>query len=62
MAQHGKLGEFENGKEDWKSYTECLAQYFKANNITDARIEAACSPDQLMWCENLPSHEGCPNP
>ena len=41
MAQHGKLGEFENGKEDWKSYTERLAQYFKANDITDASKQRA---------------------
>ena len=49
MAQHGKLGEFENGKEDWKSYTERLAQYFKANDITDASKQRAVLISS--WCE-----------
>ena len=30
------FGEFDSSKEDWQSYTERLAQHFKANDITDA--------------------------
>ena len=33
---HGTLGEFVASKEDWKSYTERLLQYFTANDIVDA--------------------------
>ena len=35
-SSHGKLGEFVASKEDWKSYTEHLQQYFAANNIDNA--------------------------
>ena len=35
-SSHGKLGEFMVSKEDWKSYTECLQQYFAANDIDNA--------------------------
>ena len=35
-SSHGKLGEFVASKEDWKSYTERLLQYFTANDIDDA--------------------------
>ena len=33
MATHGHLGEFDNSKEDCKSYIERLMQYFTANDI-----------------------------
>ena len=33
MATYGHLGEFDNSKEDWKSYIERLTQYFTANDI-----------------------------
>ena len=36
MAVHGHLGEFDAGKDDWKSYIERAKQYFEANNIEDA--------------------------
>ena len=35
MAQYGILREL-SGKEDWKSYTERLEQYFTANNVNQA--------------------------
>lgn len=41
MALHGKLGEFTSGKEDWKSYTERLTQYFAANDIDDVAKQRA---------------------
>ncbi len=33
MAAHGKLGEFDQRSGDWKSYIECLKQYFVANDV-----------------------------
>ena len=33
MTTHGTIGPFEQGKEDWTSYTERLEQYFTVNDI-----------------------------
>ena len=32
-SNHGHIGEFNNQLEDWRSYTECLKNYFIANDI-----------------------------
>ena len=32
MANHGTIGPFEQGKEDWTSYSERLEQYFAVND------------------------------
>ena len=36
MSTHGTIGPFEQGREDWTSYTERLEQYFAANGVEDA--------------------------
>ena len=41
MANHGTIGPFEQGKEDWTSYSERLEQYFAANDVTDAGKQRA---------------------
>ena len=41
MATHGTLGPFEQGKEDWISYVECLEQYFAANDVIEADKQRA---------------------
>ena len=41
MTFHGKLDEYVAGREDWKSYTERLAQYFTANDIVSAEKRRA---------------------
>ena len=33
MATHRSVGAFEDGREEWTSYTERLEQYFEANDI-----------------------------
>ena len=33
----GNIGEFSELTETWKSYTECVKQYFMANEISDDR-------------------------
>jgi len=38
MAAHGKLGEYKPGKEDWKSYTERLSQYYKMRILLHHKI------------------------
>ena len=36
MATHiGTIGEFQEGREDWKQYTERLQHFMDANGITD---------------------------
>ena len=32
-TRQGTFSEFDNGQEDWTSYTERLQQYFSANEI-----------------------------
>ena len=41
MANHGTISPFEQGKEDWTSYSEHLEQYFAANDVTDAGKQRA---------------------
>ena len=41
MAKHGHLGEFDNSKEDWKSYIERMQQYYTANDIADPNKQRA---------------------
>ena len=40
-STHSTLGEFVSWKKDWKSYTECLLQYFAANDIDNAGKQRA---------------------
>ena len=56
---HG-IGEFDSTREDWTSYTERLAQYFVANDITDAGkkraiLLSACGPSTYQLIRNLAS-------
>ena len=32
-SSHGHIGEFNSQLEDWRSYTECMQNYFIANDI-----------------------------
>ena len=41
MAVHGSVGEFDQTKESWASYTERLGQYFAANDIENASKKRA---------------------
>ena len=41
MTTHGTIGPFEQGREDWTSYTERLEQYFTANGVEDAGKQRA---------------------
>jgi len=41
MATHGGFGAFEDGREEWASYTERLEQYFTANDIKTAEKKHA---------------------
>ena len=42
MVTHGTIGPFQQGKEDWTSYTElCLEQYFGANDVQSAVKQCA---------------------
>ena len=41
MATHGSVGAFEDGREEWTSYTERLQQYFTANDIKTAEKQRA---------------------
>ena len=41
MAMHGSVGAFEDGREEWTSYTERLQQYFTANDIKTAEKQRA---------------------
>ena len=38
---HGSISSFNSSQEDWLSYTECLQQYFTANDIKDDEGSAA---------------------
>lgn len=40
-AEHGSLGEFDQLKGDWTSYTERAKQYFTANDIVDRAKQQA---------------------
>ena len=60
MATKHGIGEFDSTREDWTSYTERLAQYFVANDITDARkkraiLLSACGPSTYQLIRNLAS-------
>ena len=57
MAMHGgfgAFGAFEDGREEWASYTEHLEQYFTTNNINTAEKKRAIL-HQRMRSGNLPS-------
>ena len=57
MAMHGgfgAFGAFEDGHEEWASYTERLEQYFTTNNINTAEKKRAIL-HQRMRSDNLPS-------
>ena len=41
MARHGTVGEYDNTREDWLSYTERLQQYFAANDVRNAEKQRA---------------------
>ena len=36
MATHGRLDEFNEGQEEWRSYIERVDHYFTANDVVDA--------------------------
>ena len=39
-AKYGTFGEFNPSLEDWRSYTERLQQYFKANDVAEDKQKA----------------------
>ena len=41
MATHASVGTFEDGREEWTSYTERLEQYSEANDIKTAEKKRA---------------------
>ena len=58
MAQHGSVGPFDQGKEDWTAYTERLEQYFAANDVKDttkqrAILLSACGARTYQVIHNL---------
>jgi hypothetical protein len=58
MAQHGSVGPFDQGKEDWTAYTERLEQYFAANDVKDttkqrAILLSACGARTYQVIRNL---------
>ena len=60
MATKHGIGKFDSTREDWTSYTERLAQYFVANDITDAGkkraiLLSACGPSTYQLIRNLAS-------
>ena len=42
-SRHGTISEFDNGNEDWTSYTERLQHYFSANEIEGEAKQKAIS-------------------
>ena len=62
MANHEPIGPFEQGKEDWTSYSERLEQYFAANDVTDAGKQRAillslCGAPTYQVIRNLTAPE-----
>ena len=41
MAMYSGFGAFEDGRDEWASYTECFEQYFTANDIKTAEKKRA---------------------
>ena len=40
-VRHGTVSEFDSAIEDWVAYTECIEQYFEANDVVDAAKKRA---------------------
>ena len=60
VATHGTIGVFQQGQEEWVSYTERLELYFTANKIradaTEQRraiLLSACGPETYQLIRNL---------
>ena len=58
MALPGSIGEFDDDRETWKSYTEHLTQYFTANNVKSADKQRAiflsvCGPTTYQLIRNI---------
>ena len=57
-TRHGTINEFDNGNEDWTSYTERLQHYLSANEIeAEAKQKAillsCCEPKTYQLVKNL---------
>ena len=57
-SNHGHIGEFNNQLEDWRSYTECLQNYFIANDIKSeakqlAILLSVCGPRTYKLIRSL---------
>ena len=58
MTTHGSIGEFDGTRENWKSYTERLQQYFTANDVAAAEKQraillSACGASTYQLIRNL---------
>ena len=55
---HGSIGKFDGDCETWKSYTECLTQYFITNDVKSADKQCAvflsvCGPTTDHLIRNI---------
>lgn len=60
MATYRNVGEFHQGVEDWKAYTERLDHYFMANDIVgegnkSAILLSMCGPTMYGFIQSLVS-------
>ena len=60
MAMHHTIGEFDSTRRDCMSYTECLQQYFAANNVMNAGTQreillSACGAPTYQLIRNFVS-------
>ena len=58
MTTHGTVGEFDQSREQWPSYTERMVQYLMANDVKeDAKQKAIllsiCGPNMYQLIRNL---------
>ena len=58
MTTHGRIGEFDQAREDWTSYCERLEQYFMANDVGNPEKQRAillsgCGASTYQLIRNL---------
>ena len=58
MATHGTIGKYDGNRETWKSYMECLVQYFAANDVESADkkrsiLLSVCGPTMYQLIRNI---------
>ena len=57
MAMHGSIGKFDGDCETWKSYTECLTQYFITNDVNSADKQFAIFLSVCGPTMHRPAHQ-----